>query len=180
MPKDYIARMVFDRQHRNLALLRKGEIIGGTCFRPFHSQHFVEIVFLAITMNEQTKGYGSHLMNNLKEYVKREGMQHFLTYADNFAVGYFQKQVRDLLLILSPSVKRLTRCAQGFTKNLTMPRDNWYGYIKDYEGGTLMECIINQKIDYITIRAAVKQQREVRAACLVVSGAAHRRGTHRF
>ena len=43
------------RQHRNLVLLRKGEIIGGSCFRPFHSQFFVEIVFLAITMNEQTK-----------------------------------------------------------------------------------------------------------------------------
>lgn len=39
------------------------------------------------------QGYGSYLMNHLKEYVKREGAQYFLTYADNFAVGYFQKQV---------------------------------------------------------------------------------------
>jgi hypothetical protein len=43
------------RQHRNLILLRKGEIVGGTCFRPFHAQKFVEIVFLAITMSEQTR-----------------------------------------------------------------------------------------------------------------------------
>jgi histone acetyltransferase len=31
-------------------------------------------------------------MNHLKEYVKREGMRYFLTYADNYAIGYFQKQ----------------------------------------------------------------------------------------
>lgn len=46
------------------------------------------------------------VMNHLKEYVKKEGHTHFLTYADNFAVGYFKKQ--------------------GFTKNLTMDRDRWY------------------------------------------------------
>ena len=34
--------------------------------------------------------------------------------------------------------------------------------IKDYEGGTLMECIINQKIDYLSVRDIARQQREVR------------------
>jgi histone acetyltransferase len=54
--------------------------------------------------------------------------------------------------------------AQGFTKNLTMPQEQWLGYIKDYEGGTLMECIINRKIDYTQIRRVAKLQREVRSA----------------
>ena len=39
-------------------------------------------------------------MNELKEVAKQEGLTHFLTYADNFAIGYFKKQ--------------------GFTKEVTM------------------------------------------------------------
>jgi hypothetical protein len=27
-----------------------------------------------------------------------------------------------------------------------MPRERWIGYIKDYDGGTLMECRINNKV----------------------------------
>jgi hypothetical protein len=36
------------------------------------------------------------LMNNFKMHIKNTypGMMHFLTYADNYAVGYFKKQVR--------------------------------------------------------------------------------------
>ena len=41
------------------------------------------------------QGYGSHLMNHLKDYVKATtSCMHFLTYADNYAIGYFKKQVR--------------------------------------------------------------------------------------
>ncbi|KAG0282760.1 histone acetyltransferase, partial [Dissophora globulifera] len=47
-------------------------------------------------------------------------VQHFLTYADNYAIGYFKKQ--------------------GFTKEITLDRSIWMGYIKDYEGGTIMQC----------------------------------------
>jgi hypothetical protein len=32
-------------------------------------------------------------MNHVKEAVKKYGITHFVTYADNYAVGYFQKQV---------------------------------------------------------------------------------------
>ena len=32
-------------------------------------------------------------MNQLKETVKKEGVTHFLTFADNYAIGYFKKQV---------------------------------------------------------------------------------------
>lgn len=93
MPRDYIARLVFDRKHRSLCLLKGEEVIGGICFRPFHSQGFAEIVFLAITSDEQIKGFGSKLMSALKEYVKPEMIRYFLTYADNYAIGYFKKQV---------------------------------------------------------------------------------------
>lgn len=31
-------------------------------------------------------------MNHLKQVCKKDGIDHFLTYADNFAIGYFKKQ----------------------------------------------------------------------------------------
>ena len=67
-----------------------------------HSQRFGEIAFCAITADEQVKGYGTRLMNHLKQHARdADGLTHFLTYADNNAVGYFVKQVwlSDLLLV---------------------------------------------------------------------------------
>jgi histone acetyltransferase len=135
MPKEYITRLVFDPKHKTLALVKDGRPIGGICFRTFASQGFSEIVFCAVTSNEQVKGYGTHLMNHLKDYHIRNGVMHFLTFADEvtpnatlnidiaicvfqFAVGYFKKQ--------------------GFSKDLKLPKSVYAGYIKDYEGATLM------------------------------------------
>lgn len=77
-------------------------------------------------------------MNHLKDYVRsaHPGINHFLTYADNYAVGYFKKQVEffaRLTLICAQS------CSKGFTKEITLDRALWAAYIKDYEGGTLMQ-----------------------------------------
>lgn len=41
-----------------------------------------------------------------------------------------------------------------------MPRERWIGYIKDYDGGTLMECRINHKVNYLNISLMIKEQRE--------------------
>ena len=43
MPKDYIVRLVFDRNHRSLALIKNNKVIGGICFRTFWQQQFIEI-----------------------------------------------------------------------------------------------------------------------------------------
>ena len=37
---------------------------------------------------------------------------------------------------------------QGFTKTVTLERAVWAGYIKDYDGGTLMEFVLHPKINY--------------------------------
>lgn len=118
MPKEYITRLVFDPKHKTLALIKDGRPIGGICFRMFPSQGFTEIVFCAVTSNEQVKGYGTHLMNHLKDYHIRNGVFHFLTFADEFAIGYFKKQ--------------------GFSKDIKLSKAVYQGYIKDYEGATLM------------------------------------------
>jgi histone acetyltransferase len=140
MPKEYIVRLVFDRRHISLAIMRQGRIIGGICYRPYYEQRFGEIAFCAINGFEQVKGYGTILMNQLKFHVQKDKIEYFLTYADNYAIGYFQKQ--------------------GFSKNVVMPKERWVGYIKDYDGGTLMEAYIHQGMNYLNVPQVVAQQRE--------------------
>ena len=148
MPREYIARLVLDRNHRSVALVRRAregrmcwaEPVGGITYRRFGPQGLGEISFCAITADEQVKGFGTRLMNHVKEFAKTDGMEFFLTYADNNAVGYFKKQ--------------------GFTKEISMPEARWKGYIKDYDGGTLMECLLHPGIDYTRIPQAVAAQRE--------------------
>ena len=51
-----LARCVLGHsKHRCLLSLKDGKVVGGICFRPFYSQRFAEIVFLAITSSEQVK-----------------------------------------------------------------------------------------------------------------------------
>jgi histone acetyltransferase len=171
MPREYITRLIYDRSHKSLLILRpaSGEelkkiskceeedgsmpldqevkealkmvVVGGITYKGFFDRGFIEIVFCAISSTEQVKGYGSYLMNHMKEQAKREGslVQHFLTYADNYAVGYFQKQ--------------------GFTKEITLDRSIWVGYIKDYDGGTLMQCTMVPGIDYLNVYEQLFQQK---------------------
>jgi histone acetyltransferase len=100
MPRAYIARLVFDRRHTSLAILsddprHKGtdeEIVGAICYRGFREMRFAEIAFCAVSATHQVKGYGTKLMNLLKRHAVTEGIEYFITYADNYAIGYFKKQ----------------------------------------------------------------------------------------
>ena len=141
MPKTYIVRLVFDRRHESLAILRNGkEILGGICYRPFVEQSFAEIAFCAITASEQVRGFGTRVMNHLKNHAVKKNLLYLLTYADNHAIGYFQKQ--------------------GFSKELELPKENYLGYIKDYDGGTLMECYVHPTINYLKVREMLAEQRK--------------------
>lgn len=144
MPRPYVSRLVFDRKHESLALLKKQSdgqyiVMGGCCYRPFKDQGFGEIAFLAISHTEQVRGYGTRLMAQTKEQAKRIGLTHLLTCADNQAVPYFKKQ--------------------GFSKRITLPKEKWQGYIKDYDGVTLMECILHANVDYLNIPMLLKAQK---------------------
>ncbi|XP_011684827.1 PREDICTED: histone acetyltransferase KAT2A-like isoform X2 [Wasmannia auropunctata] len=141
MPKEYISQFVFDPKHKTLALVKSGRPIGGICFRTFPTQGFTEIVFCAVTSQEQVKGYGTHLMNMLKDYHIKNNILHFLTFADEFAIGYFKKQ--------------------GFSKDIKLPKQMYQGYIKDYEGATLMHCELNAKIVYTEFTAVLRKQKEI-------------------
>ncbi|KAL9940700.1 hypothetical protein V8E36_000188 [Tilletia maclaganii] len=143
MPREYITRLVLDRNHMSMAIVKRGlQVVGGITYRPFYGRKFAEIVFCAITSSEQVKGYGSHLMNHLKDHVKfTSPIMHFLTYADNYAIGYFKKQ--------------------GFTKEITLDRSIWTGYIKDYEGGTLMQCSMVPRVEYLKVQELLAHQKEL-------------------
>lgn len=72
-----------------------------------------------------------------RRYTEDDNL-YLLTYADNSAIGFFKKQ--------------------GFSLH---PRSTeWIGYIKDYEGGTLMECKIHKKINYIHKNTILKCLRD--------------------
>lgn len=56
MPREYIARLVFDRNHWSMAIVKRGlQVVGGITYRPFAQRAFGEIVFCAITGTEQVK-----------------------------------------------------------------------------------------------------------------------------
>ncbi|KAF8840527.1 Bromodomain-containing protein [Paxillus ammoniavirescens] len=143
MPREYIARLVYDSNSKALAIIKRGyKVVGGICYRPFPHRGFAEIVFFATASVDQVKGYGGMLMDHFKAHIRKTylNVMHFLTYADNFAVIFFKKQ--------------------GFSKDITLDRSVWAGYIKDYEGGTIMQCTMLRKVDYLDKANIIALQRE--------------------
>lgn len=174
MPRAYIARLVFDRRHISLVILSDDpkvkdtdkEVIGSICYRPFPEMRFAEIAFCAVNSDHQVKvsqnafeycsrpsqcllnfiadaffqGYGTKLMNLVKKEGARTGIEYFITYADNYAIGYFKKQ--------------------GFSKTVSMPKGRYQGLIKDYDGGTMMECYVHPSVDFTRIPEMLEAQRK--------------------
>ncbi|KAJ6647259.1 Histone acetyltransferase KAT2A, partial [Pseudolycoriella hygida] len=141
MPREYISQLVFDPKHKTLAVIKDGTPIGGICFRTFPTQGFTEIVFCAVTSSKQVKGYGTHMMNHLKDYSTQRGIKHFLTFADEFAIGYFRKQ--------------------GFSDDIKVARPVYAGYIKEYEGATLMHCELHPSLVYTQFSSVIRKQKEI-------------------
>ncbi|NXP94064.1 KAT2A acetyltransferase, partial [Passerina amoena] len=125
MPKEYITRLVFDPKHKTLALIKDGRVIGGICFRMFPTQGFTEIVFCAVTSNEQVK--------------VREGRWALRCAPQSLAWAGWS----------------------GFSKDIKVPKSRYLGYIKDYEGATLMECELNPRIPYTELSHIIKKQKEI-------------------
>jgi histone acetyltransferase len=56
MPREYIARLVFDSNSKCLAICKRGyKVVGGICYRPFPHRTFAEIVFFATASISQEK-----------------------------------------------------------------------------------------------------------------------------
>jgi histone acetyltransferase len=117
-------------------VFHNGTISGAISSRLFLPQGFIEIVFLAVEMSQQDQGYGRLAMSFLKSVIQARGVHDILTCADNDAVGYFKKQ--------------------GFNdQEIRMDPERWVGYIKDYDGVTLVHCPIHPDIDYLNFAEKV-------------------------
>lgn len=56
MPREYIARLVYDPNSKCLAIIKHGyKVVGGICYRPFPHRGFAEIAFFATTSVDQVK-----------------------------------------------------------------------------------------------------------------------------
>uniref|UniRef100_A0A8D8TJT2 histone acetyltransferase n=3 Tax=Cacopsylla melanoneura TaxID=428564 RepID=A0A8D8TJT2_9HEMI len=145
MPANYITRIIFDPRQKTLAIIRnrngKKTPIGGICFRMFPTQGFTEIVFCAVNSAVQVLGYGTYMMNHLKEYHKKHEIYHFLTFAAQDAIGYFTRQ--------------------GFTKDIKLSKHLYKGYIKDYEKASLMYCEIDKRIVYTHFVSVTQKQKHI-------------------
>jgi hypothetical protein len=65
MPREYIARLIYDRNHLSMAIIKKPlQVVGGITYRPFNHRRFAEIVFCAITSSEQVKVFVCVLKHN--------------------------------------------------------------------------------------------------------------------
>jgi histone acetyltransferase len=146
MPEHYITRLVFNDHHQTVLLMRDGVVLGGITFRPFSEFDFAEIAFCAISTHEQIRGFGSHVMARVKTYLQAIGVHNILTYADNTAIGYFQRQ--------------------GFTREINLNPATWRRCIKDYQGATLIHCKVLPDVDYMRINEVLGQQKCVVAALL--------------
>jgi len=93
-------------------------------------------------------------MNLLKRHAVTEGIEYFLTYADNYAIGYFKKQ--------------------GFTKSISMPKGRYHGLIKDYDGGTMMECYVHPSIDFTRIPNMLQAQRHFIMSRVMLKAKSHK------
>lgn len=139
------------------------------------------------------QGYGSHLMNHLKDHVRRAhpGVEHFLTYADNYAIGYFKKQVRmPSQTVWTPLRSRLTGLHEGDHARPTSMGRLHQGLRGRYdhagEPSLLCErsmvldrsqCTMLPRIRYLDVRAILIKQKEVsRRCCIAFNPAEHRPG----
>ena len=52
--------------------------------------------------------------------------------------------------------------SKGFSKEITLAKEKYGGYIKEYEGATLMGCELNPRIMYTEFTQIIKRQKEVR------------------
>jgi histone acetyltransferase len=88
------------------------------------------------------------LMDHFKANIREAypNVIHFLTYVDNYVVG---------------TLKNL---------DISLDRSLWAGYIKDYEGGTIMPCKLLRKVDYLNKPALLVKQEAILARIKQISG----------
>lgn len=71
-------------------------------------------------------------MNKFKKVCQQRNVLDLLTFADDNAIGFFEKN--------------------GFNSKINLPSKDYKKYIKEYVGGRCMHCRIDPEIDYEEFR----------------------------
>ncbi|KAH9644436.1 hypothetical protein HF086_000687, partial [Spodoptera exigua] len=131
-------------------------VIGNSLTGPVNKQTMLWLIGLhnvfSHQLPEMTKEYISQLVFDPKHKTLaliKEGrpiggicFRTFSSQRDSVLRGYFKKQ--------------------GFSKDIKLPRAMYQGYIKDYEGATLMHCELNPRIVYTQFTTIIRRQKEVK------------------
>jgi len=143
MPLSHILKLIMDPRQFTIAIWSNEEeesLMAAVSARPFPDQKFIEVAFLGVRIGSQYQGYGTLIMNYLKEYIKRElKCFYILTFADAAAVGFFEKQ--------------------GFSSKITLEKRAWQPCIKTYRDAKFMECYIIPEIDYLLTKQILNKRR---------------------
>ncbi|KAA6395446.1 MAG: putative Histone acetyltransferase [Streblomastix strix] len=142
LPREYITRLLFDRNHHTIVLLKNNiQIVVAITMRIFVDERLGEIAFCAVDGREQSRGYGTRAMDHTKEYARTIGLTRLLTCADNKAIVYFEKQ--------------------GFHEACDLEGEDWKECCMYYKETTPMEIEINPHINHLEITEMISKQRSV-------------------
>ena len=143
-----------DINRNNITYPVRYPAIGGICIRPFYEQNFGEVVFLAVHNSHQHKSVGRKIMRVMKHVAVMENLHHFYTYADNQAIGFFQK----MGFVKKRGTQQYYNRHNNYnnnrnSNNSSAPsnKEPFWDYIKHYTGSELMECKLYNKVDYIKL-----------------------------
>ncbi|KAK3315618.1 histone acetyltransferase GCN5-like protein [Apodospora peruviana] len=126
MPKDYIARLVYNRTHLSLDIVKMPlEVIGRNNLPRIQALQGIRIA---------PHGPFEGLCQSCRPVM------HFLTFADNYATGYFSKQ--------------------GFTKTLLSTGLSGPALSRIYNGVTFMQCSMVSRIRYSQVSYMLLKQKE--------------------
>ncbi|KFV63257.1 Histone acetyltransferase KAT2B, partial [Dryobates pubescens] len=114
---------------------------------------------------ETTHVFGRSLLKSIFTVTRRQLLEKFRVEKDKLV-----PEKRTLILTHFPNwcPAQVPRGAVGhrtevggFSKDIKVPKSRYLGYIKDYEGATLMECELNPRIPYTELSHIIKKQKEI-------------------
>ncbi|OHT15196.1 Histone acetyltransferase gcn5 [Tritrichomonas foetus] len=130
MPSNYVTSIVYNSSHHSIGAYQKdGSLVACVTFRAFPQQDFAELVFCVVKAESQVHGIGASLMDHFKQYLQALCIHHILVFADNSAIGFFERQ--------------------GYNFTIPMDSQNYEYLIKYYDGATLMHCDVIDEYDYV-------------------------------
>lgn len=132
MPGTYITHLIYNELHTTISAYIKNTSRLASCvtFRNFYQRGFSELVFCVVQSENQITGVGANIIAHFKEYLQVVNIRHIVVYADNSAIGFFEKQ--------------------GFSKKIGIPKEVYDDYIGHYDGATLMYARVDPYYNYVS------------------------------